>query len=266
MGEDQQLPEQPTTGQPISGVPAAPVLVPAGARPQGLSRQAIIWLSVGITAGVLLFVGMSVVLLLAVLRDQNAGPAAADTARSALSSDTATKTYKNGTISFAYPASLHEEPHDNDTIYTPGGAASDYKLFVADDASRPVVVEYMRFDGQAGTVDHSQRLAGIQQGLAAQKAASQSQLLSMRSAAGLGCVSDVAYTDAPSLVERSELIGMTYGYTCTTYGGAAITGNYIVWYDTHMAKHSITVTATDPYWQQHADQLQAIAGSAKVLS
>jgi hypothetical protein len=179
-----------------------------------------------------------------------------------------TKTYKNARISFAYPDTLTEKDTSNvTTFYTDGSSPSETKVFLSDEkvnSNSAAIIDYAMIGGQSTTpVPRERRLSTMKQGVENQKNASKSQVTMMRESSAHGCAADFAYTQGPQLIEKGELIGMRYGYTCKSYFGA-VQGEYFVWFDEYGAKHSLVVDADADYWKKHTADLEAVTRSVSL--
>ncbi|GEM_PF-2394343 len=179
-----------------------------------------------------------------------------------------TKSYKNSRISFSYPHTMTQKDTSNITVITPDGSPSDRQAFTSDSSSttNDAIINYSgQWSDNPTPVDKSRRIEAMKQGVEAQKNASERETLSMRASTAHGCASNFSYTSRPELVEHGDIVGMKYGYTCTSYYGN-VQGEYFVWYDAYGSKHSLTVDALTDYWRQHQVDLQAITASVVLLS
>jgi hypothetical protein len=136
----------------------------------------------------------------------------------------------------------------------------DYAIYQNKDFSAGI--EYESFAPPAQVPGRDVIKNAIDQGLRAQKAASDEQVLGMRETAGHGCVAGgpFAYVEQPSTKETARSYSLRYGYTCTSQHGP-IQGYSITAYDWQARKHSVTVTALTSYWKAHEEQLKAVIDS-----
>lgn len=164
--------------------------------------------------------------------------------------------------SFQYPEGWIRTG-ENITIFNEDGSqpAEHFRAVNRSDSASSMMV-YEAGDRPAGAVTTEKIHAAIDQGLAAQLAASQEDLVYFRSTSAFGCLKDFAYTDKPVIVERDGLYGYSYGYTCLSNQGK-ITGKYLVAYDTVGVSHRMTVEAVDAEWASNKATLTAIVDSLK---
>lgn len=104
----------------------------------------------------------------------------------------------------------------------------------------------------------------IDKGFSAQNEASQAELVSMRSSAGFGCVSDFDYVVKPKIFKRDQMYGYSYEYTCQSSFGKSH-GTYLVAYDDSGVAHRLTVDSLESAWGKYGDQIKKVNPSFKPI-
>lgn len=169
--------------------------------------------------------------------------------------------------SFAYPESWTHKDTSNVTKINPNGdsPAIDYVATDAQASEKPNEMLVYQATEKPVTAISKEEIevkakAAIDQGLEEQLAASQEDLVYMRGTSAFGCTSDFKYTKQPKVVQKQNLYGYTYGYTCSGYNGQ-IQGEFLVAYDFTGVAHRLTVEAKVNDWAKNKDALQAIVPS-----
>lgn len=184
----------------------------------------------------------------------------------------------SGLIAGGNKANMVDAPTTSASFQYPEGwvRTAENATIINEDGSRPAerfsavnnsdpatsMMVYEAGDTPTGDVTTEKIHAAIDQGLAAQRAATQEDLVYYRSTSAFGCLQDFAYTSQPVIVERDGLYGYSYGYTCSSYKGN-ITGEYLVAYDTSGVSHRMTVEALDAEWASNEATLTSIVDSLK---
>jgi hypothetical protein len=162
---------------------------------------------------------------------------------------------------FSYPASWEAVDTSNVTVVD-GSGDTPAEHFVAQKGGKAKLglVVYDAGKRPQGQVTREKIEAAINAGLQGQLDASDEKLLDMRSTSGFGCISDFAYTRRPAIVDRDNMYGYNYGYTCTAHTGA-IEGEYLVAYDSTGVSHRLTVEARTSEWAAHRKAMEAVTAS-----
>ncbi len=172
--------------------------------------------------------------------------------------------YNSTEFTFSYPSAWQQKDTSNQTTIIGGEEPDAYVVILAEPKDSPAIVNYTYTKGSAAPVDKERARSAMKTALQTQKAATESQLLSMRESSGHGCAANITYTDQPTYVEEGDLIGYAYGYTCDSLYGP-VQGVYGVWYDEFGAQHRLLVSALKQYWDDNESGLEAIVKSAKAL-
>lgn len=273
--ETPQIPAEPATPitppepQPVVEA-SAPVATPVGPTPpqgpkKGLSKGALIAIIVG--SAVVFLTLLGILTAVAITAYNNISDKATTGNGTSTSSSDAPKvssnttSYENGVFSFNYPSDWKVKDTSNQTTITDGAKVDTYTVITSPDSDVSGIVNYTYTKGGTQIVDKDRARAIMKTALQSQLNATPSQLLSYRESSGHGCAANVKYTTQPTLQEKGNLIGYTYGYTCESMYGS-VQGTYGVWYDQYGGQQRLLVSALAPYWNKNSSALQAILDSA----
>lgn len=263
-------PVQPIASEPVIPSQQPPVVQPQTPAPKrGLSKGALVAIIVGSLVGLLFFVGIIIALLFFV-RSIATGLEEGGVSSSQQSSGDVSGDFKNLTeydsndFTFAYPSAWQVKDTSNQTNIIGGEKPDAYVVILAEPKDSPVIINYTLNKGGQAPVDKERARAAMKAALKTQTTATESQLLSMRESSGHGCAANISYTNEPVYVEKGDLIGYTYGYTCDSYYGP-VQGEYGVWYDEFGAQHRLLVSSLQQYWDDNETGLAAILKSTKAL-
>lgn len=168
--------------------------------------------------------------------------------------------------SFQYPEGWVRNDQNLTVINEDGSEPAEHFSAINHSKDATALVTYKAGDRPEGdfTAEKIQDAVhkAIDQGLAGQLAASQDELIYMRTSAGFGCMENFSYTEKPAIVERDGMYGYGYGYSCLSYQGK-VTGEYFVTYDSAGVSHRVTVEALDAEWAKNKATLSSIIDSLK---
>lgn len=258
-------PQSPQEQPEIPTQPVVPQAQPDAVQKKGLSKKAIIAIIIGSIVGFLILVFLALVMLFAVISGMEKGTT------NTLSSDTKTsadfdslETYKTDDFSFLYPADWQQKDMSNQTTIIGGVEPDAYVVILSGSKDSDVIVTYTYNKGSAEPVEREKARSAMETATQTQLDATASQLAAMRESTGHGCAANAVYTNAPALVEKGDLIGYTYGFTCDSFYGP-VQGEYGVWYDEYGAQHRLLVSSLQEYWDENQADLEEIMKSAKAL-
>lgn len=179
-----------------------------------------------------------------------------------------TDLYSNSRFSFAYPEYFEKADQSNRVTIIGSAKPSERELFNSPRSQKgeaAAVIVYNAFNSkETSPIDKSLAENAMQEAYKAYLGSSNAQMLSYHSDSGHGCAANFKFTSQPKYNTDNNLVGITYGFTCTSLYGE-VQGAYGVWYDAYGDKQTLLVSSLNRYWKMHAADLSAIVFSAHGL-
>jgi hypothetical protein len=175
-----------------------------------------------------------------------------------------TATYENVRTMFSYPSTWEKDSLNNVTVVGDGTIFDKANFSSGNDVAMDYRMIGSGSTPATGFVERSKRVEAMQSAVSSYQSASVDSLISLSASYGLGCIDSFVYTSKPAVITRDELVGVQFGYSCTSIVGVKTNNQRIQWYDTAGVRHLLIISATTSYWGDHSAELNAISDSIEL--